>query len=175
MQSDATNQQKHNMKTIDTRDLYKRKCELEILRDAVTTAREELEEAETALADHGSQGDLEDREAFDALTKELEEAVSDAKDNLEDAETDFGDDEKTELDELETLESEIADFGYGETMVLESDFEDYARHFAEGIHGKDVRDAQWPFSCIDWERAARELAMDYTTVEYQGEEYLVRA
>lgn len=38
------------MNTIDTRDLYTRKRELEELRDAVNSAKEELEEAKTALS-----------------------------------------------------------------------------------------------------------------------------
>ena len=108
------------MKTLDTRDLYKRKCELESLRDAVTTAREELEE-------------------------------------------------------LETLENEISDFKHGETMIPENDFEDYARQFAEDIGAMEGVGDKWPCTCIDWERAARELAMDYSTVEYQGDTYLVRS
>jgi hypothetical protein len=33
----------------------------------------------------------------------------------------------------------------------------------------------WPFTCIDWKQAAEELAMDFSTVTYQGTDYLVRA
>lgn len=150
------------MKTLDTRDLYKRKCELESLRDAVTTAREELEEAKANLAE--STEETEDKEA-----------VSDAESNLEVAESDFGDDEKTELEELETLENEISEFMHGETMIPENDFEDYAREMAEGIHGKAVREAAWPFTCIDWTEAAEQLQQDYSTVEYQGKSYYVRS
>jgi len=29
--------------------------------------------------------------------------------------------------------------------------------------------------CIDWERAAKELRYDYTTVNFDGEDYLIRA
>jgi hypothetical protein len=154
------------MKTLDTRDLYKRKCELEELRDAVTTAREELDQIATSKPDED-----EGLAAFEAWEKEKEDAES----NLESADADFGDDEKTELDELETLENEISEFMHGETMILENDFEDYAREMAEDTHGKAVREATWPFTCIDWEQAARELAMDYSTVEYQGESYYVRS
>jgi len=164
------------LNTLDTRDLYKRKCELEDLRDAVTTAREELEEAAKELAAFEPETVEEGEDLQDAGTEQatLEEAVSDAKDNLESAEADFGDDEKTELDELETLENEITDFRHGQTMVPEDNFEDYAREFAEDI-GAIPSDTQWPCTCIDWKEAAKELAMDYSTVEYQGESYLVRA
>jgi hypothetical protein len=160
------------MKTLDTRDLYKRKCELEELRDAVTTAREELEEKKGVLA---ALEETPEDEASEAALEIASEGVTDAESNLESAESGFGDDEKTELDELETLENETSEFMHGETMILENDFEDYTREMAEDIHGKAVREATWPFTCIDWEQAARELAMDYSTVEYQGESYYVRS
>jgi antirestriction protein len=159
------------MKTIDTRDLYERKCEIESLRDAVTTAREELEEKKGILA---ALEETPEDEASEAALEIASEEVTDAESNLEAAESDFGDDEKEELDELETLENEISDFRHGETMIPENDFEDYARQLAEDI-GAIPDDAQWPCTCIDWEWAARELAMDYSMVEYQGESYYVRS
>ena len=162
MQSDATSQTpntRDNMKTINTRDLYKRKCELEELRDAVTTAREELDEAGIPK---GTPRDEVPEEKWPLI-----EALDDATEA-------FSDDEKSELDELETLENEISDFMHGETMIPENDSEDYARQFAEDI-GAISGDERWPATCIDWERAARELAMDYSTVEYQGDSYYVRS
>ena len=160
------------MKTIDTRDLYKRKCELESLRDAVTTAREELEEKKGILA---ALEETPEDEASEAALEIASEEVTDAESNLEAAESDFGNDEKEELDELETLENEISEFKHGETMIPENDFEDYARQFAEDIGAMEGVGDKWPCTCIDWERAARELAMDYSTVEYQGDTYLVRS
>jgi len=148
------------MKTIDTRDLYKRQQELQGLKEAVESAREELKEAEDALADHGSQG-------------ELETAVNDAQTALDDAKAEFGEDEQTELEELDNLESEISDWRHGEILIPENEFEDYARELADDIGG--TKGGEWPFTCIDWERAAKELAMDYTTVSYQGEDYYVRS
>lgn len=62
---------------------------------------------------------------------------------------------------------------YGATLVRDSYFEDYARELAEDC-GLIQRDAHWPNDCIDWERAARELQMDYTSVEFDGVEYWVR-
>lgn len=164
------------MKTLDTRDLYTRKCELESLRDAVTDAREELEEATETLANFNPErlpNDEEDQEKYEMGRAELEEAVSDAEDTLESAESDFGTDEQEELAELENLESEISDFLHGTEMIPEANFEDYARQFADDIAA--IEGTSWPCNCIDWKQAAEELAMDYTSVTYQGMEYLIRA
>lgn len=38
-----------------------------------------------------------------------------------------------------------------------------------------MKDAnRWPFTCIDWDKAAQELQMDYTSVEFDGITYWVR-
>jgi hypothetical protein len=34
---------------------------------------------------------------------------------------------------------------------------------------------QWPTDCIDWERAARDLQMDYMSVYFDDELYWIRA
>jgi DNA repair exonuclease SbcCD ATPase subunit len=166
----------HYMKTLDTRDLYARKCELESLRDALNEALEKQAEAQSELdAFDPERPDVApDDEAWHEQKEELEEALADAESEVESAKVYFGDDEIEELEELETLENEISDFRHGETMIPESDFEDYARQFAEDI-GAITDDAGWPCTCIDWERAADELRMDYSEVEYQGTTYLARA
>lgn len=79
-----------------------------------------------------------------------------------------------EIAEIDAIENAgIPDFIHGAAMIEEDDFEDYARQYAEDIHGD--MDGAWPFGYIDWEKAAESLASDYTTVEYQGTTYLVRA
>lgn len=62
------------------------------------------------------------------------------------------------------------DWEYGETFIRDSYFEDYARELAEDI-GAVTGSESWPLSCIDWERAARELRMDYTSGELGGVTY----
>lgn len=63
---------------------------------------------------------------------------------------------------------------YEPTLIAESDFEDYARELAEEI-GAIPEDNQWPLYCIDWERAARELSMDYTSVSYDGTDFFIQS
>jgi DNA repair exonuclease SbcCD ATPase subunit len=153
------------MKTIDTRDLYKRQLELQDLKDALEGAREELDQLNTSKP--GEDDSLEDLE-------EWESSLESAQSALDEAQAAFGTDEQEELEELDNLESEIGrSWSDGESMIPEDEFEDYARELADDLGS--TKGNEWPFTCIDWERAARELAMDYATVSYQGEDYYVLA
>lgn len=82
-----------------------------------------------------------------------------------------------ELAALEALAAEAGDYSedwtYGSTLIRDSYFVDYARELAEDI-GAVNPDAGWPLYCIDWERAARDLRMDYTAVDFDGVTYWVR-
>ena len=60
------------------------------------------------------------------------------------------------------------------TMIPADDFTEYAQELAEDIGAIDP-DAKRPLYCIDWERAARELKMDYTSVRVNGTTYYFRA
>ena len=130
-------------------------AELETLRDAVTDAQDALNEAEG------------------------EDATEDAQSDLDNAQAEFGADEQNELAALESLKDDIGESrgkinDEGGPFVHENDFEDYARELADDI-GAIPSDAQWPCTCIDWEKAADELRMDYSSVEWNGETYLYRA
>lgn len=98
--------------------------------------------------------------------------------NREDGSEPLTDEEKAELDSLSVLitqgEQATDDWQWGATLVRDSYFTEYARDFAEDLYGKDIADAHWPFTCIDWEHAASELKMDYTPVEFAGVTYWVR-
>jgi len=86
------------------------------------------------------------------------------------------DDDANEIVALLALAAEAGDtpdWPYGETLVRDSFFEDYAREMAGDMGAYDP-DAGWPHSCIDWERAARELRMDYTSVDFDGVTYWIR-
>jgi antirestriction protein len=62
---------------------------------------------------------------------------------------------------------------YSVTLIRDSYFETYAQELADDI-GAINSDARWPNNCIDWERAARELQMDYTSVDFFGIDYWTR-
>jgi hypothetical protein len=82
-----------------------------------------------------------------------------------------------ELEQLKSFAAEIDDskLRHGETLIREDHFEDYARELAEDLEGEAMRKASWPFNCIDWERAARELQQDYSTADYDGVTYYYRS
>ena len=85
-------------------------------------------------------------------------------------------DESERIDVLLALRSDIGDeFDYGVSLIPEGDFEDHAREMASDVvEDFDKKSSEWPFSCIDWEHAARELRHDYSTVDFDGESYLFR-
>ena len=176
------------MKTLDTRDLYKRQQELEDLKQTVETAAEELAEAEQELTEKkGVLAALEETpedETTDAALEiaseevaDAESAVSDAQTNLDDANIQFGEDEQTELAELDELESEVGrEWKHGEQLIPEDYFENHARELADELGYMDNKaTSSWPFTCIDWEQAAEELKQDYSQADYQGTTYFFRA
>lgn len=82
-----------------------------------------------------------------------------------------------ELDSLRALVEEAEgcpDWAYGEALIRDSYFEEYAQQLAEDI-GAIPDDAKWPCTCIDWEQAARELKYDYTSVSFDGVDYWIRS
>ena len=87
------------------------------------------------------------------------------------------DDERAELAALQAFAEQgdtLADWIHGETLIRDSYFEDYARELADDI-GAVPADASWPAYCIDWERAARDLKMDYTPIDFGDVTYWGRS
>lgn len=91
-------------------------------------------------------------------------------------------DHADELDRLESLMTDLEGMGgdeqwegvwYPITLIRDSYFQDYAQELAEDI-GAINADARWPNNCIDWEKAARELQMDYSGVDIAGVTYWTR-
>lgn len=55
----------------------------------------------------------------------------------------------------------------GITLIRDSYFRTYAEELADDIGAIDSN-ASWPIYHIDWEAAANELKMDYSTLEWDG-------
>jgi hypothetical protein len=106
-----------------------------------------------------------------ARIEELESEKEDCKENQEEFEN------QEELDSLIALQDQCegyaVDWKYGETLIRDTYFQDYAKELASDI-GAISHDEQWPLNCIDWEEAVDELQQDYTSVEFDGETYWIR-
>ena len=100
--------------------------------------------------------------------------VIQAIEDLEAEKEQFGDefDEAELLAQLKELDESVGgrDWRDGVTLIRDGYFETYAQELAEDI-GAIGRDLAWPANCIDWERAARELQMDYSSAEFGGVDY----
>ena len=92
------------------------------------------------------------------------------------------DDLFAELTELETLLDDLRGYGgdeqwegdwYPSTLIRDSYFREYAQELAED-RGMIPDNNAWPCTCIDWDQAARELRMDYTSTEFNGTTYWYR-
>ena len=92
------------------------------------------------------------------------------------------DGEPEELAMLEGILSELAGYGgdeefegdwYPVALIADSYFQEYAQDLAEECGMVDTS-ARWPMTCIDWEQAARELQMDYGSIEINGYTYWYR-
>ena len=98
---------------------------------------------------------------------------------LRDMETDgdLDDTGKEQLAALEALaeqaEGYADDWRYGEALIRDDYFEEYAENLAIDIGAIDAN-ATWPNNCIDWEAAADALKQDYTAVEFDGVTYWIR-
>jgi hypothetical protein len=117
------------------------------------------------MADVDNQADIIDSRD---IIERINELTRDAEDHL------ASEDDLVELEILtklaEDAEGYSSDWRYGEALIRDSYFEDYAQEVAEElgmISGAEK-------NCIDWERAAKELQYDYTSVDFDGVTYWLR-
>jgi len=112
--------------------------------------------------------------------------LTDERDSFEPADVEEGEtpetwadnnpDDAEELKALESLAAEAsgaADWKYGEAMIRDSYFKEYAQQLADDI-GAINKAAEWPNNCIDWDEAAELLQQDYWTVDFDGVQYWIR-
>lgn len=126
-------------------------------RDVIARIEELEEERRAAIedCDHG-----EDCKAQDAHARDFDDS-----------------EEGQELKALKALQEEAegyaADWKHGEALIRDSYFKAYAQELADDI-GAVNSDAGWPNNCIDWDKATRQLQMDYASVEFDGVTYWIR-
>ncbi len=169
---------------IDSRDVIARIDELQAKEDALAEAQEELDKAKEALEESKKRdvGDNqeEDLEDEDDDTEELPEAedLDDAQKAFDDADSDFDEDERKELKALKALQEEAEgyapDWNHGATLISRSHFVDYCQELVKDIGDMPKELPDYIANNIDWKGVADDLEADYTTVDFDGQEYLVR-
>ena len=166
----GANEMSNTDNVIDSRDIIDRIEYLESEREPLTDA---VDQAQEALNDLDG-NDFDEVSTFEEAEQEAKDALKAAYANVKDWDES---DEGQELAKLkafaEEAEGYAEDWRYGATLIHEDYFEDYARDLAaEGDY--DMKNEQWPYTCIDWAKAAEELQQDYTSVDFDGETYWVR-
>jgi len=66
------------------------------------------------------------------------------------------------------------DWEHGTSLIRDSYFREYAEEEAYDL-GLVSRYGRWPVDCIDWERAAEDLKVDYTEIDFDGVTYWMRS
>lgn len=94
----------------------------------------------------------------------------DGQDNLDE---DEGAELRALLDLAAQGEDYASDWNYGETLIRDSYFVEYAQELAESC-GMVDNDVTWPMNHIDWQAAADQLQEDYTEVDFDGVTYWIR-
>lgn len=153
---------------IDSRDVIARIEELETERQELVVAKAMASQnvVDTSTDNNSTEKDY-------AQAEEAEQELEDAHQAL----IDWDNENDPELQSLTSLRDEAegcSDWAYGETLIHEDYFETYAQELA-GDLGLIQEGASWPHTCIDWKQAAKELEQDYTTVDFDGVNYLIRS
>jgi hypothetical protein len=90
-------------------------------------------------------------------------------------------DARTELAALESLMDDMRGYGgdvqiggdwFPASLIRDNYFPQHAEELASNT--TNVNAAEWPFNCIDWDKAAEQLQQDYSSVEFGGVTYWYR-
>ena len=142
---------------IDTRDIQARideiECDIELLEDEISELSEEIDELDEENADDKNEIDLklDDIEDKRGQIEELQE----------------------ELSMLLDVKSEVPEFRHGETLIHEDYWEEYVQDLCEDL-GYISKDFPYWIE-IDWEATAKNVAMDYSTIEIDGNTFYFRS
>lgn len=164
---------------IDSRDIIARFDELSDERESLVNAIEEKEEALKEMHEQDSAEETdEDEEAekneqAEKLNEELEEAKI-ALLAFDEGDTDEGEEYRALKSLVDQCEG-YGDWQHGETLIRDDYFTEYAEVLASDIGDYNPRNVRWPYTCIDWEKAADELKQDYSQVDFDGTTYWMRS
>lgn len=142
-------------------------------RDIVARVEELEAELETAREKEREEADEDEREQIPEPFEDWLTWVLDSEDgHLMTAEAEELKVLRALVEEVNANAGDSCDDGAG--LIRDSYFEDYARELHDDINGRD-KVSGWPYDFIDWERAADALKVDYSSIDFDGVEYWVRA
>lgn len=149
--------------TIDSRDVIERIEELEAEREALADEAQEADDRANDLSPDEQEAEwraaCQEADAAHAAIAEWDES-GDA-------------DELRGLRALaENAEPYADDWSHGATLIRRSYFVEYCKQLVSDIG--DLPNDIPAYLVIDWDATADNLEADYTTVDFDGEEYLVR-
>ena len=123
---------------------------------------------------------MEQLTAYVTDSRDIIARIEQVKSDIDQARVDGNDttDLEAELEALEAFAEEASEYApdwhYGETIIHEDYFTQYAQELSDQLSLGDGAMAQWPFTHIDWEAAADALKADYSEVEFNGVTYYIR-
>ena len=147
----------YSQNVIDTRDIQDRIDEIE-------SDIESLEEEISELSEEIDELDEDDSGNKNEIDLKLDD-IEDKRGQIEDL--------QEELSMLLDVKQEVPEFSYGETLIHENYWVEYVQELCEdcGYISKD-----FPYWIeIDWEATAKNVAMDYSTIELDGNTYYFRS
>ena len=128
---------------------------------------EKREELQTDLVNSFNDYFDTELEDFGDLTSYIDNSEDeDVQEWKEDNSDDFD-----HIEEIDYIEDNVSDFSFGETLIHGDDFTEYCKGMVEDYLYNVPDFIKYN---IDWEGVASDLEVDYSSVTYQGESYLVR-
>jgi len=157
--------------TIDSRDIIERHEELQEEFDSLVEA---LEEAES---DFRFVNDSDESSLYEY--QDAENTISLAQDAIEDFNLSDNREELDLLNKVIAQGEDSPDWHHGETLIHESYFTEYIKNLIVDCYDfpSELTDGKWPFNHLnfDFEGAAEEAKVDYSTIEAGGETYYIRS
>ena len=105
------------------------------------------------------------------------ERIEELEQDINDSRHESTDEEKAEYKALKALAEECerysSDWTHGETLISRIYWVEYVQDMLADC-GTIPKDIPW-FVEIDWEATARNVESDYSSVYFDGEEYLIRS
>ena len=175
---------------IDSRDVIARIEELESdiegWNEDIEEELEEISNKETEIEELESEIEILN-ERIEDVAEMLEERTNniealrsdivDIEDNIKTVRADIEEAEE-ELAPLKSLADEAEgyapDWNYGATLIRDDYFEQYAKQLVQDIGDLPVEIPSYIENNIDWEGVASDIQADYTSVDFDGEEYWIR-